>query len=114
MHIHVRIDRLELRRLLVDLEDTLPFSVRQRRQSPHDRAPFRHREARSRESCKAAEDDHREYESATDQEPGRNRPVAGPGLRECVHDAHEIPFTGARNHSSSRADFVESRAILVP
>ena len=66
----VRIDFLELRALLVHLEDTLPLGIDYRRQDAHKRAPVDHRQAGTCQPSEAAQHDHRKHEPAANQEPG--------------------------------------------
>ena len=87
-NVHVRVDLLKFRRLLIHLEDPLPFRVSERWQPAEQGAPVRHRQAGSGQAGHAAKDYHRENEGAADEKPGRDLAIAvGRGHRRNTNNS---------------------------
>ncbi len=97
---HRVIGQLVLRRLLVLLERLLPICVGERRNRADDRLPLDDRQARSGQTRDTADDDHREHERATEEEPSRDR--SRRGAFACAGEARTA--SAAMAHFAMRND----------
>ena len=105
---HVLVDFLILRKLLVLSKGVLPFALGQRRYYTHNRLPIHHRQSRLRQSGHTAQNHHREYRDATNQQPHGDRFLASVYKR--VHES-ESRSRVLRVCQSNRLNIKE---LLVP